>query len=58
MAVAASMLTATYYMLKHNVTYHELGGDYFERRDKPKVVKRLVQRLNALGLQVAISPAA
>jgi transposase len=58
MAVAASMLTATYYMLKHNVTYHELGGDYFERRDKTKVVKRLVQRLNALGLQVAVSPAA
>lgn len=58
MAVAASMLTATYYMLKHNVTYHDLGGDYFERRDKGKVAKRLIQRLTALGLQVEVRPAA
>ena len=57
MAVAASMLTATYYILKHHVPYQDLGGDYFERRDKAKVVKRLIQKLNALGLQVEVSPA-
>ncbi len=57
MAVAASMLTATYYMLKHNVADHDLGGDYFERQDKTKIVKRLIHKLNALGLQVTVSPA-
>lgn len=56
MAVAASMLTATYYMLKRHVPYQDLGSDYFERRDKGKVAKRLLQRLTALGLQVEVRP--
>ncbi len=33
-AVAASMLRATYYILQRHVPYQDLGGDYFERRDK------------------------
>jgi transposase len=57
MAVAASMLTATYYILQRHVPYQDLGGDYFDRRDKAKVAKRLIQRLNDLGLQVEVSPA-
>jgi transposase len=57
MAVAASMLTATYYILQRQVPYQDLGGDYFDRRDKAKVAKRLIQRLNDLGLQVKVSPA-
>ena len=57
MAVAASMLTATYSILQRHVPYQDLGGDYFDRRDKAKVAKRLIQRLNALGLQVEVSPA-
>jgi transposase len=56
MAVAASMLTATYYMLKRHVAYQDLGGDYFDRRDQGKVAKRLIQRLTALGLQVEVRP--
>jgi hypothetical protein len=36
LAIAASILTAAYYVLKDGATYHELGADYFERRDKPK----------------------
>lgn len=57
MAVAASMLTATYYILQRHVPYQDLGGDYFDRRDKAKVAKRLIQRLTDLGLQVEVSPA-
>jgi transposase len=34
-AVAASILTAAYYILKDDgVVYQDLGGDYFDRRDK------------------------
>lgn len=47
----------TYYMLKYNVAYPGSGGDYFERQDKTKIVKRLLHKLNALGLQVTVSPA-
>jgi transposase len=56
MAVAASMLPATYYILQRHVPYQDLGGDYFNRRDKAKVAKRLIQRLTDLGLQVEVRP--
>ena len=58
LAVAASILTAAYYILKDDVAYHELGADYFERRDKAQITRRLIRRLEQLGLSVEVSPAA
>jgi transposase len=58
LAVAASMLTASYHMLKHEVDYHDLGADHFDRRDKAKLARRLIRRLHDLGLTVEIRPAA
>jgi transposase len=58
LAVAGSMLTAAYYILKNETTYAELGADYFERRNKTQVARRLVKRLESLGLTVEIKPAA
>jgi transposase len=58
LAVAASILTAAYHILKDEVTYHELGADYFDHRDKAQITRRLVQRLEALGLSVEVRPAA
>jgi transposase len=52
LAVAASMLTAAYYILKDSVTYAELGAAYFERRSKTQTARRLVERLESLGLIV------
>ncbi len=54
LAVAASMLTATYFMLRDAVTYHDLGPDHFDRRDKAQSIKRLVRRLSDLGCEVEI----
>jgi len=58
LAVAASMLTASYHILKHSVDYHDLGPDHFARRDKAKLARRLIRRLHDLGLSVEIRPAA
>src|SRR5438477_2543680 len=58
LAVAASMLTAAYFMLRDGVEYHDLGSDHFDRRDRSKVIHRLVRRLRDLGCQVAITPEA
>ena len=58
LAVAASILTAAYHILKNGTTYHELGGDHFERRDKARITKRLIRRLEDLGLSVEVKPAA
>jgi transposase len=57
LAVASSMLTAAYFMLRDGVEYHDLGGQYFAHRDKDQVAKRLLQRLRDLGLVVEVKAA-
>src|SRR5438128_8798106 len=57
LAVAASMLTAAYHMLKHGVDYRDLGADHFDRRDKAKLAKRLIARLQDLGITVEVRAA-
>jgi transposase len=56
LAVAASMITAAYHMLKNRVPYQDLGADHFTRRDRSKVIRRLIRRLNDLGCQVQLEP--
>jgi len=58
LAVAASMLTAIWHMLKNGVQYRDLGADHFSRRDRTKAILRLVRRLNDLGCDVQLSPQA
>ena len=57
-AVAASMLTAVYYLLRDAVPYRDLGANYFDRRDQTKIANRLRRRLEALGFSVQMQPAA
>jgi transposase len=56
-AVAASMLTAAYFILRDGVEYHDLGGRYFVERDKTQLTKRLLRRLRDLGVEVEIKAA-
>lgn len=56
-AVAASMLTAAYFMLRDGVEYHDLGGRYYTQRDKEETAKRLLRRLRDLGIEVAVKAA-
>ena len=58
LAVAASMLTAIYFMLRDGVDYRELGANYFDRLDQKKTIGRLVRRLQELGCAVELKPAA
>ena len=58
LAVAASMLTAAYHMLKNGVEYKDLGADHFTRRDRSKMIQRLVRRINDLGCEVQLVPQA
>jgi transposase len=58
-AVAASILTAAYHILKDGTEHHDLGGDYFDRRRSTEAqAKRLVGQLNRLGFDVHLQPAA
>lgn len=58
LAVAASILTAAYYILKNQTEYQDLGPDYFQRRDQRTAAFRLVQRLENMGYTVQLQSAA
>jgi len=57
-AVAASMLTAVYFVLRDHVPYKDLGAAYFDKRDQTKIANRLRRRLESLGFSVEMKPAA
>jgi transposase len=57
-AVAASILTAVYHMLKDGTAYEDLGPDHFNRRSKTTHSQRLVRQLQRLGYVVEIKPIA
>jgi transposase len=57
-AVAASMLTAAFHMLTTGSESKDRTGAYFTTRDHAKIAKRLVRRLENLGLKVTVEQAA
>jgi transposase len=55
-AVAASMLTAIYHILKDGVPHEDLGVDYFDKRKPEAKVKRLVAQIAKLGFEATLKP--
>lgn len=53
-AVAASMLTAAYHMLRDGTEYNDLGSEHFDRHDRSKTIRRLLKRLQDLGCDVPV----
>jgi transposase len=58
MAVAHTILVIISHLLSEGTTYQELGGNFFDERDRQAVEKRLVRRLERLGSQVELQPIA
>ena len=56
-AVAASMLTAAWHMLRDGTEWHELGAAHFDRANAAKTANRLIQRLQQIGYAVQVTPA-
>ena len=54
-AVAASILTAVYWMLRRGVAYQDLGADHFERSNRTRVAARLAHKLQELGFDVTLT---
>jgi transposase len=57
-AVAHAILVIAYHLLTRTATYEDLGPDYFDRRDADAATRRLVDRLERLGFDVALTPRA
>jgi len=47
-----------YHLLRDGETYQDLGGNYFDERDRQVVQKHLVRRLERMGYQVELQPMA
>jgi transposase len=57
--VAHALLVIIWHVLATGKPYDELGADYFTRRQDPeRETRRLIARLEALGHQVTLQPAA
>jgi transposase len=53
-AVAHSILTDTYHILKRGTEYRDLGGDYFDRIRHDRILRYHVRRLQELGYPVVL----
>jgi hypothetical protein len=56
-AVGHKILIASYFILKDQTAYKELGGDYLLSRKKDKKVSALLRQLNDLGVTVEYTQA-
>jgi hypothetical protein len=55
--VAHSILVQVYVLLtRPEEDYHDLGGQYFDERDRQAIERRLVRRLEGLGYHVSLEP--
>ena len=53
-AVAHSLLTVAYHMLRDGVSYEELGAGYFDRLEPDKLARHHVRRGAELGYDVKL----
>ena len=55
-AIAHSMLESAWYMLTRRQPYQELGGHYYDQRQKESKVSYLTKQLTKLGFVVTLDP--
>ena len=55
-AVAASILTAAYHMLRDGTFYHDLGPDHFRRATPEDQANHLVRQIAKLGFTCSLAP--
>ncbi len=56
-AVAHAILVIVYHLLRAGTAYRELGGNYFDERDRQGTVRRAVRRIERLGYRVTLEVA-
>lgn len=57
-ALASALLRMIYHLLKSGQPYRDLGARYYDRLQTRTLTQRLVTRLESLGHQVSLAPAA
>jgi len=57
-AVAASILTAAYHMLRDGTFYQDLGADHFRKTPPEAIAARLAAQIRRLGFNCVVNPPA
>jgi hypothetical protein len=57
-AVAHAILVVAYHLLTRQTTYHELGDDYYDRRQAERAKHRALAMLERQGYRVTLEVAA
>jgi len=57
-ATAHKQLKIAFLIIRDGVRYRDLGSNYFDRRNAERTKRRLVERLEGLGLKVTLEPVA
>jgi transposase len=47
---------AIWHILHDQTTFHDLGSDYFTKRDPARAMKRMTHEANSLGLTIRFDP--
>lgn len=55
-AVAHKILVIVYQLLKTDQLYRDLGGDYFDRLNPTRTIRRLMARFERIGFRVTLTP--
>lgn len=55
-AVAHSLITIVYHVLRDGEEYNELGQDYFDQRSREHLERQAIRRLEGLGYEVTLVP--
>ena len=53
-AIAHSILTIIYHLIRDGTTYEDLGTEYFEERARDRALHQSVKRIERLGYQVSV----
>lgn len=53
-AVGHSILVMAYHLLSEKADYQELGGDYFDQLNVENLQRRLIKKLEGLGVKVTV----
>jgi transposase len=55
MALAHRLLVVIYHILAEQGTYRELGADFYQRKQRDKLARKFIERLNSLGFEVSLT---
>ena len=56
LALAHKVLVIIYHILRTKKPYTDLGADYFDQRDRERIERHHIHRLEQLGYTVTLAP--